>query len=50
MRAAVFSERLWNMGVDDGKELLSIATRLIAHNGRMKGRGYSVEPVTVGLC
>ena len=49
-RSAVIGERLWNDQVDLISELNNIATRLTAHAGRLRERGFKVWPVTVGLC
>lgn len=49
-RTSVMGERLWNTNIDGNKDVLNIATRLIAQSKRMKFRGFKVSSVTVGLC
>jgi len=49
-RASIIAERLWNDKVNIKQDLRNIAERLVAQSERMQERGYSVSPVTVGLC
>ena len=49
-KTSVLNERLWNPSIDGKKDILNIASRLIAQTKRMKERGFKPSPVTVGLC
>jgi len=50
LRTSVTGERLWNDRIDLEENLRNIATRLNNHGKRLRGRGFKVSPVTVGLC
>ena len=50
IRTSVLAERLWNDGVEIGRELADIGARLVGQRDRMKRRGYKTSPVTVEIC
>lgn len=49
-KASILGERLWNTNINIQTELKNIATRLQNQVERLRGRGFKLWPVTVGIC